>query len=440
MKKSITFVLILLLIPFLSAITFDMKENLMQGETLITKVSGYFFEPLVPENIFLYREHTRIPMQFEVLKIKDDYYVYADFTKRIFGNYSIIVQDTRHMSLTEATDEDFGQNFSITKEMASFIVNPGVIITSKDFLIEAKSLIDREIELEININKEEEEEESNKGFFASLFGGGAKEENLTTFALSPGQTEDIPFSSDSFKQGLNFVKLNSGNLSYKIPVFVFVPTEEEPEEKTEFRFEPSELNISLGIDAETSKMIYLYNSGKTNIENISISLSNSLEGLVTLSTKYIDELKNGSSTQVEISVLASETKKIIDGHVKAKINEGTQLLAYSQIHLSFIPGYVVNKTTNIPTSLKTCSEISGTICQANLECSGEKIQSSDSSICCLGSCVVPTKSNNTAKIVGIIVFVIVVGFLVWFYFKKYKKKEKKEINLLDIAKEGEKKK
>lgn len=435
MKKSIAFVLILLLIPFMSAVTFDMKENMMQGETLITKISGYFFEPLLPENILLYREHTRIPMQFEVLKIKDDYYVYADFTKRIFGNYSIIVQDTRHMSLTETTEEDFGQNFTITKEMASFTVNPGVVVTSKDFLIEAKSLTDTDTEVEIIINPEEEEE-SKKGFFASLFGGGTKKENETSLTLSPGQTEDIQFSLESFKQGLNFVGIGYGNLSYRIPVFIFTQTEEQ-DEKTEFRFEPSELNISLGINAETSKMIYLYNSGKTNIENISVSLSNSLKGLVTLSTYQISELNNGSSIPVEISVLPSESKKIIDGHVKAKINDGTQLLTYSQIHLSFIPGYVTNKTTSIPTSLKTCSEISGTICQANLGCSGEKIQSSDTSICCLGSCVPPEKNNNTGKIIGIIIFVIVVGFLVWFYLKKYKKKEKKDIDLLKIG-EGKK--
>ncbi len=439
MRKRLVFILILsflFLIPFLSAVTFEIKEDTMQGETFIAKVSGYFFEPLLPENILLYREHTRIPMQFEVLKIKDDYYLYADFTKRISGNYSIVVQDTRHMSLTEATDEDFGENFTISTEMASFIVNPGVIVTSKDFLIEAKSLTDVETGLKININKEEEKE-SEKGFFASIFGGGTTtEENMSDLTLSAGQTEDIQFLLKSFKQGLNFVSISSGDLNYKIPIFVFILTEPS-EEKTEFRFEPAELNISLGTNAETSKMIYLYNSGTRTIENISVSLSNSLKGLVTLSTYQVNDLKNGSSVSIEISVLQSETKKIIDGHVKAKINDGTQLLAYSQIHLSFIPGFVANKTTSIPTSLKTCSEISGIICQANLECSGEKIQASNG-ICCLGTCVAP-KKTDTGKIIGIIVFVLVVGFLIWFYLKKYKKKQKKEVNLLDIAKEGEKK-
>ncbi|MDO8528488.1 MAG: hypothetical protein Q7S06_01190 [Nanoarchaeota archaeon] len=440
MKKSIAFILILFLIPFLSAVTFDMKENLMSGETPIIKVTGYFFEPILPENILLYREHTRIPMQFEVSKIGEDYYIYADFSKRMFGNYSILIQNTRHVSLTETTEEDFGQNFTITKDLASFVVNPGVIITSENFLVETKSLTDKDTEVGISINPAEEQE-SEKGFFASIFGGGeAKKENFTSFTLSPGQTEDIQFPLNLFKPGINFVGISSGNLSYRIPVSVFTPTE-TPEEKTEFRFEPSELNITLGTDAETSKMIYLYNSGKTNIENISISLSNSLQGLVTISKKYIDELKNGSSVQVEVYVLASKDKKIIDGHVKAKINTGTQQLAYSQIHLSIIPGYVVNKSTNTPTSLKTCSDISGKICQANLECSGEKIQSSDTSICCLGNCVTPVpKKNNTGKIIGIILFGVVVGFVVWFYLKKFKKKTKKEVNLLDIAKEGTEKK
>jgi hypothetical protein len=432
------FFLLLFLIPFLSAVSFDMKDNLMSGETLITKVSGYFFEPLIAENILLYRAHTRIPMQFQVLKIEDDYYVYADFTKRMWGNYSIIVQNTRHMSLTEETEEDFGQNFTITKEIASFSVNPGVIISSGDFSVEARNLIDREIELQIKINPEETQE-SEKGFFASLFGGGTeKTKNETPVTITPQQAKDIEFSKSSFDTELNFVEISFENLSYKIPVLISSPTEEQKEE-TEFRFEPTELNISLATDSQTSKIVYLYNPGKQEVKNISISLSNSMKGLITISPDYISELNNGTSIPIEISVLSQQEKKIIDGSIKAKVNEGTQLIAYSQIHLSFIPGYVANKTANIPTSLKTCAEISGLICQANLQCSGENIQASDG-ICCLGNCAAPTQNNNSGKIIGIIIFVIVLGLLVWFYLKKYKKKGKKEVNLLDIAKEGEGKK
>ncbi len=68
---------------------------------------------------------------------------------------------------------------------------------------------------------QEEEKETEKGFFASIFGGGGTtKENITDVTLSAQQTEDIQFLIKDFKQGINFVEISSGDLIYKIPVYV----------------------------------------------------------------------------------------------------------------------------------------------------------------------------------------------------------------------------
>ncbi len=62
MKKIFFIILLILILPAISAIEFDMKAEFAQGETLMAKVSGNFIEPIINENIFLYRGHIRVPL------------------------------------------------------------------------------------------------------------------------------------------------------------------------------------------------------------------------------------------------------------------------------------------------------------------------------------------------------------------------------------------
>lgn len=78
MKRTILlFIFLLLILPIISAVEFDMKTELSRGETLMAKVSGNFVEPVLKENIFFYRGHVRIPMEYGIAKIDEEYYIYA---------------------------------------------------------------------------------------------------------------------------------------------------------------------------------------------------------------------------------------------------------------------------------------------------------------------------------------------------------------------------
>ena len=94
MKTKILIILfILLLLPLISAVEFELKTNFSQGETLIAKVSGYFLEPILKENIFFYRGHVRIPMEYDVAEIGEEFYIYALLSDKSPNNYSIVIKN-----------------------------------------------------------------------------------------------------------------------------------------------------------------------------------------------------------------------------------------------------------------------------------------------------------------------------------------------------------
>ena len=107
------FLFSLLVLPAISSVSIDMKSDFSQGETLIAKISGYFLEPILRENVLFYRGHVRIPMEYDITRIDEDYYLYANLAGKTSNNYSLIIRNVRHMEFTEVTEEDIIKNFSI---------------------------------------------------------------------------------------------------------------------------------------------------------------------------------------------------------------------------------------------------------------------------------------------------------------------------------------
>src|SRR4030042_1425735 len=97
MKKSAVFILILLLLPLLPAVEFDMKDNYAQGETIIARISGNFVTSVTRDNIFFYRGHVRIAMEYDITKIGEDYYLYAILSGKSPADYSVSVEDVKYM-------------------------------------------------------------------------------------------------------------------------------------------------------------------------------------------------------------------------------------------------------------------------------------------------------------------------------------------------------
>ncbi len=427
MKKSAIFILILLVIPIISAIEFDMKTNFSQGETLMAKVSGYFLEPILKENIFFYRGHVRIPMEYDITKIDKEFYIYALLTGKNPDNYSIVIKNARYMKGSRVSEEDITKNFSIIENTTDFSINPGFVITKSDYFIEVQNLQDYKITIQIKTAIKNETSEK-EGFFDSLLGIGEDEEGNSTTLMS-GEIKKINFEIEDIEQPtLKIVELSTENLKYVIPVYIFI---EEISEKKErgFKLEPSELNISMPTNSNTTRIIYLYNTGQETLRNISLSMPDSLKSYISLSVNEIEELDENSSIKIELYIF-SEEEGGIQGNIRAKTEDET-LLSYSTIFLNFLKDYVPLDEDDEILITKTCSEWNGTICGKDEECEG-KIEGAKDGACCFGTCK-KIEESSTGKIIGWVIIIVVAGFLIWFFKKRYKG-AKKPIDLLKIAK------
>lgn len=192
-----------------------MKSNFSQGETLMARISGNFLEPVLKENIFFYRGHVKIPLEYDVAKIDEDYYIYALLGGKSPDNYAVALEDVRYSEGTKIVEEDIIKNFTIINETADFSINPGFIITGENFSIEVQNLKDYQIAINIDENKTE----TGGGFFSFFFKDTNSRNN--SVILKSGEVKNIEFGLGNETSFRN-IWLSTENLEYKIPVYAFV--------------------------------------------------------------------------------------------------------------------------------------------------------------------------------------------------------------------------
>ncbi len=413
-------VLILLFLPLLSAVEFDVKQNYSQGETMIAKLSGNFLSSVSKENIVFYRESVKIPVEYDIAKIGNDYYIYAVLSGKSQGSYSVSFENVRYMKGSEISQENIVRNFLITEQTADFSVNPGFAVTASDFFIEVQNLQDKEITINI---KTELNTTAGREIFAVLNDAGTKSGSLV---LSSGEIKDIQFKLGTGEKVFKKIELKSSNFTYEIPVYIYASSTEE--KKEEFRLEPSELIVSASTNTDNKRTIYLYNTGTEELRDIVLSFSNSLKPYANVSNYKINKLAPNSNIPIDMHFFSSGEAEI-KGHVKAS---ASGMLTYSQISLKFLSNYIPPNVTAKDYAIKTCAQLQGTVCGSGEACNVTSIKAKDDWCCIRGTCVKTFKSY-TGRIIGVVIVVVVAAGLVWFYKKKYKG-AKKPFNLLKIAK------
>ncbi|VVB83685.1 Uncharacterised protein [uncultured archaeon] len=416
MKKEVILVLMLfcLVFPFVSAVEFDLNQNFSQGETLVEKVSGNFLSPLTKNNIFFYEGHVRIPMEYGVLGINGDYYIYALLSGKSEGDYSVSIENAQYMKGAEILSDKIIKNFTITNETADFFVSPGVMISAGDFFLELQNTGDNQVTISINT-------EANNSGIRKV------EASANSVQLKSGEIKKIYFKVGIGKPELKTIELKTEKTIYEIPVYI--SSELEGILQPTFSFEPSSVTYSFPTNSIIKETIYLYNTGEKEINNINISLDDSLISLVNLSVTKITSLKPDSKVSIELTFFSkNETTEL--GNLKAKSEDA---IAYSSISLKLMNNYTLSPNETIQSSAKTCTELLGSVCNISTEkCSQEPVYATDN-LCCMGTCDKIQKSGSSAKVIGILLFILVVAGGAWFYFKKYKK-AKKPLNLLEVAK------
>ncbi len=395
----------ILIFPLVSAVEVDMKSKFSSGETLLAKFSGNFIDQITPENVLFYRGHVTIPMIYDVVKINDEFYVYALLTGKSEGNYSISIEGVRYMRATEIVDDNIVSNFTISNSTAEFSVNPGALIAGDDFSVELQNLQDRKITVNIN--------EDSPVIISQ-----------NSVELKSGEKKKITFTVGEIpEKTLEKIKFSVANFSYELPVYLNTnKTSEETEEDAietggRFKFQPSSIEISMATDSSAKRILYLSNTGDEDIEDIFFNVSLILKSYIKISPEKIDTLNSGSNEKIELTIDSDVQEAIIEG----KITAYTENLSSSlNIILNFVEDFVpeegIDETQ--PVILTTCAELNGTKCAENFECSEETVQSKDG-ICCLASCEEKTQSYS-GKIIGWGLLALVIIIVIWFFKRKYR--------------------
>lgn len=438
MKRALfIFAFILLFVPLISSIQIDVNSELNQGETLVAKLSGNFYKPILENNVYFYRNtYTAVPLEFELLKIEGDYFVSVSSLGKTPGNYSLVIKNSEYsVAGGGKSSGDIIINFTIFSEFAEFSATPVIQIleNSRDsFYLEIQNLKDNPINISVDVNPSGQEEQ--EGFFGSLFGS----ENKKTgeqFVFKTNEKKQIELKFENLTEtGLRTIQLSSGNFTQNI--FVYVLSAEEKLEIGKLSFEQKILNLSLATNSGAERILYLKNSGTKDFENITFLIDDSLKEYISVSPDFFEFFEANETQKIILNFSSRENSEKISGSIKALASDGN--FVFLEINIEIIEGFIPqnNITEELPKITKTCEEINGSFCVNSQKCSGEQVTAKNG-ICCLAKCD-EKKKSSAGKIIGWGIVIILVALYIWFYLSRYKK-TKSEVNLLEVA-EGKNKK
>jgi len=434
MKKIwIIFAFVLLFIPLVFSIQINTEPELNSGETLVVKLSGEFYKPILENNVYFYRNtYTAVPLEFELLEIEKDYYISASSLGKIPGNYSLIIKNSEYsVAGGGKSSEDLIINFTILSELAEFSTNPGIQILESSrnpFYLEIQNLKDNQITVSVNTNPSGQDEQGD--FFSSLFGSGNKKTG-EQFVFKANEKKQIELEFENLTEtGLRTVQMSSENFTQNILVYVL--SAEEKEEIGKLSFEQKILNVSMATNSGTERILYLKNSGTKDFENITLIIPDSLKEYVSVSPDFFEFFESNETQKIILNLSSKENSEKISGALKALASDGN--FVFLEINIEVIEGFIpqngIINQSELPKITKMCEELNGSFCAKSQKCSGEQV-TAQNGVCCLAKCD-EKKKSSAGKIIGWGIVIILVALYIWFYLSKYKK-TKSKVNLLEVA-------
>lgn len=400
--------MLILLLPLVSSVEVSMNKEFKSSETLQAKISGNFLTSVTNENIEFYRGHVKIPIEFDIAKINEEYYLYAllpEVTEKI--NYSLTIKDTEYYNGTSIKSDDINIPFTILQDLADFTVTPGFVVDNKDFSLKVQNLKPNKITIQVNA--------VNSGIVPEF----------SSLELKSGEIKNIKFFvSNSNTSELNEISLTSSGTSYKIITSIIGDFPGMNSNFSSFTLSPKGINASFVKGSEKTKSIKLINNGNNTINNISLSISDSLLGYVFLTEYSVDDLAPNETENIDLLIRSDKTQ-YLEGRITAT-SENLQLVSYLDISLEVVPDFEsLPPSTVIPDSLEdynssndklTCKEVGGTFCGSGEVCKDNDIEYLFAGDCCKSECTsAPTSSRG--KIIGWTIVGIVIVILLWFFIK-----------------------
>ncbi|MEM4270731.1 MAG: hypothetical protein QXO70_01395 [Candidatus Pacearchaeota archaeon] len=375
----------MIILPNVSGISVDIKQNYKPRETLIAKIEGNFIEPIKPENILFYSGRIATPMFYEVGKLDEKtFYLYAILPNKE-RNYTLIIKNVHYFEAGSEKKQNLEFNFSVSGPVADFTVTPGFVVSAKDFVIKAESNTDN-LELPITYKN-----------FSGFLEVPAGSSNTITIPLI-------------FDPKIVFLEIKSSNTTYKIPVKSMA----EVVKRRAISFSKTFSNITIYKGSPYKMQVYLSNDGDEELKNINISSNIEIE----INPKIIPALKPHSFSEINLTLMPDEEGNII---IYANVEE---LSANTTIQVKLIKIEVGNLTEERKQEIKrtfSCPEI-GKICKENQKCIGQEISTLETPKCCIGECKTPTSFLTVFLIFLILAIIGGVAYAVYYFLKLKKKK------------------
>lgn len=400
MKKGlyISLIFFLLIIPIVSAeIEITLKKSSYQPrETLQVEIIGNFIT-LSKDNILIYKDN--IPRSEPVisgLTRQDNKYYYYAILPNSEGNYSLRIENSLYsVSGTERSDTLY-KNFTIIRTNQSALsINPGFIVTDKDFSIRVKSLY------------------STNNVYASWSWTSGSENQ----SIIEDEEKTFYFTIKNATTKSSFLRIND----YSIPVFILKnPSSVDTGTlDNNIMFYPEELNLSGYSNRKIYSSFYIYNIGTNNLTNLSLS-----SNLDIIFSPRIFNLSSKDKKNISIIIDLSNSSDLTSGKIMLRSRSDNITLP---IGLEILSNFS-NSTINSSEQKLSCYDI-GIICPYNQECSGE-ITASLEGPCCIGSCV-EKKTTDYGLFIGIGLLILLAGGIFYFYWKSKKPKTKTTKDILE---------
>jgi len=391
MKKIVSFLIVLLLLPSVLAITTEIKQTYQPGETLITPILGNILNNIEKGDVELKRGHVQVPFDYDIKKLGDNYYLYAILPK-FENNYTLVIKDLVTTVNGKPETIDFEQNFTTSGELVPYYIKPGFTLTNKDFDLTITSNIDLDEVISSDFPEEHE------------------------ITISPGENK-LSFSQELFEQGLTIINLGI----YSVPIWIIKDATPNFPNSDPFRFFPLKIESTILVDSSQTYPFKIVNLGEKTLEEITLIYNDTL---FTISPSTIGPLSPKEEIELELS-LNNYTTNISDTIIAKSGDMEIELpinVIFTEEETEVSTPYLEDNFSQAQSFY--CSELSGTFCQASQVCDGESVQAIDGNSCCVGSCTSPNSKQSFAWIGWLIGSILVLILII--IFVKYKKSKKQE--------------
>lgn len=367
-----------------SCIEIKSKQEFMKGETFLAELSGNILDSIIKEDVGFYKlGHVGIPLNYEIAKINSTYIIYSNLPY-VEQNYTIRIKDVRFKENNQIYTLDIEKNFTVINSTAEFNVNPGFIISNKDFIVS----IHNNLNSEININYE-------LGSFSDstvVPAQSDKEAEISISGLESTQVTRLKFSGSSLVYELqayiikNYSVINNTNLTDNN--HTNNQTINQSSLFSNLSFYPSFVKASLNkgkiyYSAQVFDPILIYNLGKNYSLNITLSVSENLKNYINLSQNNLNLIKSNESQEINFTIWFTKTGNF-EGFIYASDQHSSaKILTNFSIGENITENSSYNNQTK---KSKKCSELKGVICGDNEVCEGYPTPSSNSFKCCIGDC------------------------------------------------------